>query len=122
MLCQPYRAPGFAYSGENQVRPRRLSHSSEGAKIRSLANHREVAILLTNDASDTAEQRGLTRSDLLMALRTCSVVQSVGRGQQWRRVVRGADIDGNSITMIVTVVYHFRRIVVLEIEGERDEE
>lgn len=51
-----------------------------------------------------------------------SVVQTVGRGQQWRRVVRGADIDGNSITMIVTVVYHFRRIVVLEIEGERDEE
>jgi mRNA-degrading endonuclease HigB of HigAB toxin-antitoxin module len=57
-----------------------------------------------------------------MALRTGTVARSERRGLQWRRIVRGADIDGNSITMIVTVVYHFRRIVVLEIEGEQDEE
>jgi hypothetical protein len=77
-----------------------------------------LRFLLTNDASDTAEEQSLTRSDLLMALRTCTVVGSERRGLQWRRVVRGADIDGNSIIMTVTIVYHFRRIVVLEIEGE----
>ena len=101
---------------------RRLNHSTEGAKIRALAAHREVEIILTDDASSSAEAMGLERTDLLDALRMCSVVGSQRRGSQWRRTVSGADIDGRPITMIVTVVYHIRRIVVLEIEGETDEE
>jgi hypothetical protein len=104
------------------VPPRRLNHSTEGARIRSLAAHREIELTLTDDAEDTAEARDLDRADLIAALRTCSVIRSERRGSQWRRMIRGTDIDGNAITMIVTVVYHFRRIVVLGIEGDEDEE
>jgi hypothetical protein len=100
------------------VGPRRLSYPSEGTKIRALASHRLVELLLTRDASDMCEEQGLTRIDLLMALRTCAVTGSERRGMQWRRTVRGNDFDGNSIVMIVTVVYQVRRILVLEVELE----
>ena len=98
--------------------PRRLNHPSEGTKIRALASHRLVELLLTRDASNMCEQQGLTRMDLLVALRTCAVSGSERRGMQWRRTVRGTDIDGNPIVMVVTVVYQVRRILVLEVELE----
>jgi hypothetical protein len=100
------------------VGPRRLSHPSEGTKIRSLASHCQVEILLTDEASDAAEELDITRPDLLAALRNCSVVESRRRGSQWLRVVKGTDIDGLAIIMTVTVVYQVRRILVLEIERE----
>jgi len=101
------------------VGPRRLSYPSEGRKIRDLANHRLVEILLAKGASDAAEQEDITRPDIVAALRNCSVVESGRRGSQWRRVVSGADIDGVVITMTVTVVYQVRRILVLEIGREK---
>lgn len=100
---------------------RRLNHSTEGAKIRSVAMHREVELVLTDDAKTQTREMGFERTDLLDALRSCAVVESKKRGSLWKRTVRGEDIDGNPITMIVTIVYHFRRIVVLEIKGESDE-
>jgi hypothetical protein len=100
------------------VGPRRLNYPSEGMKIRTLASHRLVELLLARGALDTCEERGLTRMDLLVALRTCAVIGSERRGGQWRRTVRGNDIDGNSIMMVVTVVYQVRRILVLEVEVE----
>ena len=100
--------------------PRRLSHPSEGKKIRDLSNHRSVEILLTREASDAAEEQDITRPDILAALRNCRLCkESERRGTQWRRVVSGTDIDGNVIIMIVTVVYQVRRILVLELEREK---
>jgi hypothetical protein len=98
---------------------RRLNHSTEGAKLRALASHRQVELLLRQDASDAAERQEITRPDLLMALRNCAVVKSELHGSsQWRRMVRGTDIDGNVLVMTVTVVYPLRRIRVLEVERE----
>src|SRR5215472_12921982 len=91
--------------GAVYVRPRRLNHPSEGTRIRTLANHRSVEILLSSEASDATEEQDLTRADILTALRNCSVIESIGRGAQWRRVVRGTDIDGCLIVMTITVVY-----------------
>lgn len=99
--------------------PRRLNHPSEGKKIRDLANHRLVEILVTDDAADAAEQQDITRPDILLSLRNGSVVRSERRGQQWRRIVCGTDIDGNVIVMTVTVVYQVRRILVLAIQREK---
>lgn len=99
--------------------PRHLNHPSEGRKIRDLANHRSIEVMLTNDASDAAERQDISRPDVLAALRNCSVVRSERRGSQWRRIVCGTDIDGNAITMVVTVIYQVRRILVLEIEREK---
>ena len=95
-----------------------LNHSTEGAKLRALANHRQVELLLSTSASDFAEEHEITRSDFLMALRTCAVVKSELYGAQWRRVVRGNDIDGDVLLMTVTVVYPIRRIRVLEVQLE----
>jgi hypothetical protein len=101
---------------ENAMGNRHLSHPSEGAKIRSLAQHKFLEILLTDIVKSTMEENGATRIDLLMALRNCAVIGSERRGNQWRRLVRGQDIDGRTITMVITVAYPQRRILILEIE------
>jgi hypothetical protein len=101
---------------------RHLSYPSEGAKLRSLAQNKFLELLLTKVVEETMEVNGATRIDLLMALRNCAVIRSERRGNQWRRVVRGQDLDERCITMVVTVAYPQRRILVLTMEiGEVDE-
>jgi hypothetical protein len=100
---------------------RHLSHSTEGTKIRSLAQNKYVEILLTEIVERTMEENGATRIDLRFALRNCAVIGSERRGRQWRRIVRGKDIEERAITMVITVAYPQRRILVLEVEiGEID--
>jgi hypothetical protein len=103
------------------VGKRRLNHSTEGAKLRALANHRLVELLLSFAAYEAADKQDITRTDLLMALRTCAIVKSELHGTQWRRVVQGNDMDGNALVMTVTVIYPIRRIRVIEVEREMTE-
>jgi len=97
---------------------RRLSHRSEGGKIRDLARGKWVAVLLTSEVEDALVSKGALRSDVLTVLRNSSVIGSELRGQQWRRTVRGCDADGRALTLVITVAYPQHRIVVLEVDME----
>jgi ribosomal protein S6E (S10) len=67
-------------------------------------------------------ETGQTRMDLLVAIRNGSIIRSERRGLQWRRAVRGQNIEGDLITIIVTVAYPIRRITVLELQAGDDDE
>jgi hypothetical protein len=101
---------------------RHLSHTPEGAKVRLLAQNKFLELLFASVVEKTMEENGATRIDLLMVLRNCAVIGSERHGTQWRRTVRGQDLDGREITMVITVAYPQRRILILEVEvGEIDE-
>jgi ribosomal protein S6E (S10) len=76
----------------------------------------------TDSVMAIMNETGQSRMDLLVAIRNGSIVRSERRGLQWRRTVRGQNIDGDLITIIVTVAYQIRRISVLELlVGDDDE-
>jgi hypothetical protein len=74
--------------------------------------------MLSDQAEGVLVSMGALRSDVLTALRNCSVINSELRGRQWRRTVRGADSDGRDITMIITIAHSQRRIAVVEVVME----
>jgi ribosomal protein S6E (S10) len=101
---------------------RHLSHATEGTRLRNLANNRQVELLPIDGVLAIMNETGQTRMDLLVAIRNGSIVRSERRGLQWRRTVRGQNIEGNLITIIVTVAYPIRRISVLELQVGDDDE
>jgi hypothetical protein len=100
---------------------RHLSHATEGTRLRNLANNRLVELMPIDSVLEIMIETGQTRMDLLVAIRNGSIIRSERRGLQWRRTVRGQNIEGELITMIVTVAYPIRRISVLELVGDDDE-
>jgi hypothetical protein len=97
---------------------RHLSHKSEGARLRSLASKHGLDLFLTQDTILWAESSDLTRTDLLVILRNGCIVKSFRCGQQWRRIVRGNDRDGEGYCLTVTAAYAQKRIVVLQGQKE----
>ena len=77
-------------------------------------------LMFTQNSAAEAEQLGISRPDCLRAIATSGVIKSEQLGPDWRRTVRGKDMDGNTITLVVTVVPTMdgkrKRIVVLKTE------
>lgn len=77
-------------------------------------------LMFTQRSGHEAEQLGISRPDCLRAIATGGVIRSEQFGPDWRRVVQGRDMDGNLITLVITVVSIAddgrKRIVVLESE------
>jgi len=74
--------------------------------------------MITYSAQNSVAAAGFLRRDVLAALKNGSITMSERRGQQWRRVVRGCDLDGQGMILTVTISYPLRRITVLEFKLE----
>jgi hypothetical protein len=83
--------------------------------MRALAHSKHLEIMVTRMGEAGLERLGVFRSDLPAILRECCIIYSERRGQQWRRTVQGRDADGMIVTLVVTIAYSQRRIVVLEL-------
>ena len=95
------------------------SSQSEGAKLRRLAMTPSTELMFTQASGYEAEQCGLSRPDCLRIIQSGRVIKSELSGSDWRRWVQGQDLDGNTITLVITVVQmdaQRKRIVVLNCE------
>lgn len=101
----------------------KTSPTSEGAKLRRLAMNPATELMFTQNSEYQADQTSLTRPDCLRILQCGRIIKSEMSGPDWRRWVQGQDLDGNTVTLAVTVVQmdeQRKRIVVLNCE--KDEE
>src|SRR5208337_5169452 len=97
------------------------SASSEGGRLRRLAMNTATELMFTQNSGYQAEQIGLTRPDCLRVIASGRVIKSERSDPDWRRWVQGQDLDGNTITLVVTVVQmdeQRKRIVILNCEKE----
>jgi hypothetical protein len=107
------------------MKPSKFAARSESANLRRLAMNASTELMFTQNSAAEAEQSGITRPDCLRAIATGGVVKSEQLGPDWRRTVRGKDMDGNAITIVITVVSTMdgkrKRIVVLKSERSDDD-
>jgi hypothetical protein len=62
--------------GSSGVVQKRLSHATEGAKLRSLAYHKHLEIMVTRRAEGDLSEIGVFRSDLPVILRDSCIIHS----------------------------------------------
>ena len=107
------------------MKPSKFPARSESAKLRRLAMDPSTELMFTQNSGVEAEQLGLSRPDCLRAIATGGVSKSEQLGPDWRRTVQGRDMDGNPITVVITVVTAMdgrrKRIVVLKCERNDDD-
>jgi len=80
-------------------------------------------LMFTQSSGYQADQMSLTRPDCLRILQSGRIIKSEMSGRDWRRWVQGQDLDGNTVTLAITVVQmdeQRKRIVVLNCQ--KDEE
>ena len=88
--------------------------TSHGAKIRHLAATADVVIMPTKRAARGLDLEGITLPDAQMALCTSSIVRSETRHGQWRRTIKGQDVEGGTIQLVIVVDLDYsKRIVIL---------
>jgi len=100
------------------------SSQSEGAKLRRLAMNPATELMFTQFSGNKADEFGLTRPDCLRILQAGRVIKSEMSGPDWRRWVQGQDLEGNTVTLAVTVVQiddDRKRIVILDCEKNEEE-
>lgn len=107
------------------MKPSKFPARSESARLRRLAMDPSTQLMFTQSSGVEAEQIRISRPDCLRAIATGGVIRSEQLGQDWRRTVQGKDMDGNTITLVVTVVPAMderkKRIVVLKCERTDDD-
>lgn len=93
--------------------------------MRRLAKNPATELMFTQSSGHEAEQTGLTRSDCLRMIAVGRVIRSEMSGPDWRRWVRGTDLDGNTMTLVLTVVptsENNKRIVILKCERMNEDD
>lgn len=102
---------------------RKFGHTPDGVRLRRLAMDHSTELMFTQRSGYEASERGIYRQDCLSAIITGRVIGSEKLGPDWRRTVRGKDRDGETITIVLTVVplsAGAQRIVILETERTGD--
>ena len=95
--------------------------TSEGAKLRRLAMNPATELMFTQRSGNQAEEMGVSRPDCLRIIGSGRVIKSENHGNEWRRWVQGIDLDGNTVTLALTVVTTnsgTKRIVILDCERD----
>ena len=96
----------------------RRAPQRDSVRLRKLASDPKVEVMITTKGARRFAEASISRPDVQFALGNCTVTRSEHRHDQWRRTVRGHDIEGKPIQLVVTVDPENRkRIIVLS--GER---
>jgi len=103
----------YVLSRGDLVTRKQPHHQSESSRLRRLAKDKDVEILFSDHAEDELLKDRIYRPDTRRALEAGSICRSEMHGAQWRRTVKGHDVDGGEIMLVVVVSYELKQIVVI---------